>query len=922
SIEEEALAAVHNDKQGEVLAAELRALGRRTNRQPTPYSLAKQWARDKIANSEVKDATSGALIQGYSRAAAKAAQAAQDAMLKGDADETYRQKQAQMLNNALIAESGRVRDAVAAARGRLSGYAKRRTIKSMDQDYLEQIHGLLEQVEFKQRSRVDVERQTTFEAWAAEQEAAGHDVVVPASFASSLGTTNWTRLTVEKLLGLDDAVKQIAHLGRFKQKLLDGKEDRDYQEVVAEALSGIGNLPPRKPIEFDPSWSDRMKAKVEHIDAGLLKMETIVDWLDGDNSQGVFNRMAFRPIADAQTREQDMTGDYFGRIREAMSAVPKIERWQDRVLVSELIDPETGRPLTAQRQRLIAMALNMGNEGNIQRLTDGYGWNRDAVLAVLNRELTVDDWRFVQQTWDIIDTLWPEISAMERRVNGVEPDKVEALPIETVAGTLRGGYYPAVYDTARDLKAERNAGKATDLLEATYTRATTRASSTKERTDKVKRPLLLDVGVINRHLGEVIHDITHREALMNANKFLSDTRIQKAVNETLGPEIRKQFQPWLKHVANQWAADRAGNEGFGKFMGKLRANTTAVGMGFRASTVITQVSGFANSQEVVGGTWLAPAIAQAAAHPVDTYRFVTERSGEIRNRMSNLDRDIGAALRSLDTRPQMKAMAIPRDAARFMYHGIGYADRMVVIPTWIAAYNKALASGLEDGPAIYAADKAIRQSQGAGAAKDLAAIQTGAGRWGEAAKLMTMFYSYFSAVYQRQRKLGREVGAAGHADIPALLARGWWLVVVPPVLSALLVGKGPGEEEDWGLWSFKQMLFNSLAPIPVARDVAQPLWNKATNTPGFGASLSPVQRAYDTFIATGGDLGKVARGEDTKRATRDVLETAGYATGLVPGQIATATQFLVDVGYGEQDPKTVAEWYRGFTTGKTEQKKK
>jgi hypothetical protein len=68
-----------------------------------------------------------------------------------------------------------------------------------------------------------------------------------------------------------------------------------------------------------------------------------------------------------------------------------------------------------------------------------------------------------------------------------------------------------------------------------------------------------------------------------------------------------------------------------------------------------------------------------------------------------------------------------------------------------------------------------------------------------------------------------------------------------------------------------------------------------------------------------GDAGKLARGEETKQATRDTLEAVGYTTGIVPGQIAAATQFLVDVGYGEQDPRTFGEWYEGLTTGRLQE---
>lgn len=917
SIEQEALALVHNEKQGEVIAAELRSLSRRANKKPTPYALAKEWARDKIAQSTVVEATSGSAIQRYTRAAAKAGKAAEAAMLKGDIEETYRQKQAQMLNNALIAEAHRVRDQVEKARDRLASYGRRRTIKSMDQDYLDQIHSLLEQVEFRTRSQSAIERQTSFEEWARAREAEGHDVIVPASFAASLGATHWSRLSVEKLLGLDDTVKQIAHLGRLKRELLDGKEQREFQAVVDEALGSIDKLPPRPPSDLmDPTWGDRIKGRIASVDASLLKMETIVDWLDGGNSDGVFNRVVFKPIADAQAREQDMTADYFGRIRRAMEAVPGeiIKKWHDRVTIPELINRETGNPFVMTRQRLVAMALNVGNEGNMQRLADGYGWSRDQIMAVLNRELSPPEWQFVQSVWDTIDTLWPQIAEMERRINGVEPEKVEATSVETNAGTLRGGYYPAVYDTTRDIDAERNAGSSADLLETTYTKATTRASSTKDRANKVRRPILLDLGVINRHLGEVIHDITHREAIINADKFLQHRQIAKAVNDTLGPEIRKQFRPWLKFVANQWAMERSGNEGLGKFLNKARSNATAVGMGFRVSTIITQLAGYSNSFEAVGAKWVAPAIAQVSAHPIESFRTVMEKSGEVRHRMDTLDRDINAGIKSLAGRRDVFA-----DAKRFAYHGIGYTDRMVVLPTWIGAYNKALAAGKSEEQAIYEGDKAVRQSQGAGAAKDLAAVQRGTGKWGELLKIATMFYSYMSALYQRQRTLGRDTATAvregNKAMTPQLLARAWWLLVVPPVLSQLLAGRGPDQDEDWGTWSFKQMLFNLLGPIPFARDLIQPVWDGIAGNKSFGAQISPMQRVYDTIDLTAKDIGRKVRGDDTKHMTKDVLETTGYATGVVPGQIASAAQFLVDVGNGSQDPQTASDWYRGLTTG-------
>lgn len=927
SIEQEAIAAVNGELQGELLASEVRLLSRRTGQRPTPYKIARQWARNRVRTGLVSIEASPGAIQRHARNVAKAGRDAEKAMLAGKMDEALRFKQQQMLSSALLAEAKDASDEVNAAVKRMGKIAKRATMKSVDQDYLEQAHALLEAVDLKERTQKSENRKKSFQDWAAAREAEGFEVVVPPSFEATLGKTNWSRLPVETLLGLDEAVAQVMHLGRFKQSLLDRQDQREWDEIFQEAENAGGNIdgPPPKDMT-DPGWWGALKGRILGADAALLKMETVFDWLDGGDSNGVFNRIVFRPIADAQSREQDMQKDYMGRIKALFEAVPAEvgARWQDKMELP-FVDPLTGMPMRMNRHKVIAMALNVGNEGNLQRLSDGYRINPGALTDYLNATLTAEEWQFVQGVWDTIDTLWPEIARIEREVNGVAPDKVDAREVVTPFGPLRGGYYPAVYDTTRDYKAEENKGRESDLFEGAYTRATTRASSTKERAEAVKRPILLDLGVINRHLGEVIHDITHREAVIRANRFLTNERVMRTIDAALGPEIRKQLRPWLKFVANSWAIERAGNEGFGKFIGQLRANATVVGMGLRATTMVTQIAGYSNSVEVVGEAAMAKALAQFYANPRGSISWVMENSDEVRNRMDTLDRDIRTELTRLNNiTATSKAMQVVLDSKKFVFHGIGYMDRLVSVPTWIAGYNNALAAGMDEADARYAGDKAVRQSQGAGGPKDLAAIQRGTGNWGEALKLFTMFYSYFSAQYQRQRTLARDItgdDTRRPRNMPKLAARAFFLMALPPMLVELLRGvvgapSGPDDEEWWAQWLMRKLLANALGPIPLARDVFEPTWNAIAGNRVFNPSVSPIQRAYDSVVKVGRDVGKLAEGEDTKSATKDVLELVGYSTGLVPGQVASATQFLVDVSSGDADPQGFWDWAEGLSTGK------
>ncbi|OHC91027.1 MAG: hypothetical protein A2095_16310 [Sphingomonadales bacterium GWF1_63_6] len=920
SIEEEALAIIHNDQQGEVIASELRVLARSTGQRVTPYRIAKDWAARTVRDGRVADVASRSAIQRYQRAASKAGKAAMDAVIAGDNVEAFRQKQAQMLNNALISEAKRAADEIEASVARMSKVASKRTMASVDQDYLERAQGLLEQVDLKQRSQRFLDRQESYEAWAREREEAGRDLARPPSFSATLGTTNWSRLTVDQLIGLDETVKQIMHLGRLKQKLIDAKEERDYEAVVGdaeaqiEALVDAGKLKalPESRTFLQPGFFADIKARILSVDASLLKMETVFDWLDGGGF-GMFKRVVFQRIVDAQERRRKMTRQIVDALAKAQAEVPKDvrKRWSQKVTLS-FIDPRNGRPAVMTRDQLISMALNLGNEGNAKKLAGGYGWSEQSMLDMLNRELTAEEWGYVQKVWDAIDVLWPEIAAVERRVNGVEPEKVEAREVQTNAGVLRGGYYPVVYDTSRDLRVEKNTAISADqLFSSAYKRANTRAGSTNERTEVRDMPILLSPAVLSRHINEVVHDITHRETLMDAHRFLNDARIVKAVRGVMGEDIQKQFNPWLQHIANEFAHDAQGMSALEKGLKAIRTNATFVGLAYRASTIMLQVTGFIQTAEVIGAQWMAQGVYSFARDPVGSYRFVLENSQEVSARMETMDRDMRDMLTS-DSRLGKGAAAIKANG----FVLIGVVDRFVSVVSWIAAYNKAQSRGDPEAQSIAYADEAVRKSQGSGSSKDLAAIMRGKGVAGEAFKMITPFYSFMSAYYQRQRTLARDYGTAFRtksiSDFPDLMGRTLMLYVLPVLAAEWLTGRMPDDddEESWTQWLLGAMAVNALGPLPVVRDLA----NFAVK--GFGGDVSSVDRFVGSTSRVITDIKNLSEGDETKRATRNAMEAAGYVGAPTSGQMAATTQFIVDVFGGDQHPEDWGDWWEGLTKGK------
>ena len=927
SIEEEASNAVHNEMQLRSMGIELEALGRRFKEVPRgrdEMAVVRDWAKRTIGDKRVQDATATHL---YARAEAKATAAVIDALEKGRPEEAYRQQRARMLNHALFIEAKRAADDADRTQRTMQRYAKADTLPGMDQGALDQIHALLERMDFGNASRAEVQRRQSLAAWVENQRAQGLEPAVPDRLLDDAFSQHYGQMTVNDLRGLSDAVQSIAHLGRLKQKLLDAKEARDFDALVNEAVDTAGRQPQRgaepsarrNPGEGGTGL-DRLKGKLgtvgvalRSLDASMLKMEQVIQWLDGGDSNGVFNRVVFRRLSDAQVAEHDMQAEIAGKFRKLSETMPKQNRAELNRLreVSELPDSRTGKPSSMTKGELLAVALNMGNEGNLTKMLDGERWSIDQVRAAMDRHLSADDWKFVQGTWDTIEGLWPQIAALEKRVSGVEPEKVERTPVQTAHGTFEGGYYPLVYDPLRSFDVEQNRQRSSAaLFENNYVRATTSQGHTISRVEGYARPLYLSLDVLPRHLNQVIHDLAYREAVMDADRFLAAPKVREAIEGALGREYYQQFRPWLQSIANDRTIDPRGLAWWDKVAHAARTNSTLVGLGFRMSTmVIHGMSAALNSLGEAGVRPMASAVQTFMRDPSGTRDFVFERSGEMRNRMNEVDRDMRDVL--LEMGGEHGPLATVR---RFSMQGVAMLDMASAMPTWLAGYNISLKAGMDDASAVYAADQMVRNAHGAGGAKDSAAIQRGS----ETQKLFTMFYTFWNHLYNRQRDLFRDARQMQSArDFGSVLGRSFFYLIAPPVIHGLIAGGGPatnddGEQESWAGWAAKHIGLGLLSGVPVVRDVAGALGS------GRSYEMSPAAGGINKAVQLGKDAGRalgMIDGEPSDRWVQHAIETPGYFLGLPTGQAAGAAQYLWDVMRGEQDPQGVSDWLHGIMYG-------
>ena len=931
SIEAEAMAAIHNDRQAAVMSTEMKALARQAgDAAPVTWKDIKAWAADAIAGKRVKDATAA---ERFAKAERDAGAEVQRALLKGDKIAAFKAKQNQLVNHALYIESKKAADDVASAVKLMDRYASAKTLKAMAQDYLEQIHGLLERFDFKRASERELNRRADFAEWAIQQQADGVDVVAPEKFMNASFRTHYSDMTVEELRGLADTVKQVAYLGRMKKDLILNGVKREFDAFKAEAISVVEGLRQREladerdPHEAGDGFREKVRAKLERVKGGargfqatMLKMEEMFGVLDAGNSNGAFNSV-FRSLSHAQNHENALLTQVTKKLLQLGRALPKetAREWQTRHEIPELIDSKTGKASSLLKSKVIAIALNTGNESNHDKMLRGEKWDREAVKTVLDRMLTAKDWEYVQGVWDTIGELWPQIEAMEKAVNGVAPPKVEPTIVDTPHGSFRGGYYPAVYDPLRSGDvAERLGSSADALFEKNFVRATTSRDFVNARAESFARPFLLSLDVIPRHVSEVIHDIAFREAVMQADKFLSDKDVRKAVDDAVGPEWSAQFRPWLKNIANEWANDRRGLTFWDNVFKGARTNATIVAMGYRITTMMAQVTGVLDSAEMIGGKWMLKGLGEFAGDPLHmsaTRDFVFEKSGEMRNRMNTTERDVRDQVRQLAGKRGLGA-----EVQRFAFYGIAMMDMGVSLPTWMGAYKKALHEGMSDADAVYSADKVVRLSQGASGPKDMAAVTRGT----EGQKLFTMFYSYFSHQYNRASSIVRDArNVQSGGDVAMIAARSFFLMIGPTIIGQLLSGQGPKEEENPLTWAARKVALSPFNMVPGVRDVV----NTADQWMGgsFASyTATPAARFADTLLHAGLDLTHAlggGSGEVSDKWVKHAMESAGYIFGLPTGQAANTTQFLWDVSDGNQAPADLVDWLKGLIYGKFEDKK-
>ncbi|MDR1684879.1 MAG: hypothetical protein LBR82_00285 [Desulfovibrio sp.] len=699
----------------------------------------------------------------------------------------------------------------------------------------------------------------------------------------------WKDMSYAEFGDVFDEITRIVTVERNMRKLLTTANKAELKETIEQLNGSILQYHKDKGIKLLESQGVLSRA-VDKTVSVHTKMEVFCRILDGGNPLGYAWTYLYKPINMAE----DKRGMYLKQLLERLQGselfgMYSFSELEDMGKKKEFVQSVNESITKGQR---IMFALNMGNESNLIRLEKGFKYNEQQRADII-MPLTERDWKFVQAIWDTFEQYKEEAFRIHEEVTGKRPTEIEAKPftVRTSDGkqlTLRGGYFPTMY--AKEFADPKIEESIENVLQGKPAfAASTRKGHLMERQGSgAQSPLKLDLTSIPRALDDVVTDICFRKALIDVGRIMRNPAFRDTIHRTFGTEYYDMMKNWLRDAARINTAPSPGQS-----MARwARSSTSIMSMGLKVTTLLVQPFGLTQSIDQIGSAAVAQGISEAygqgahkAKEKVDEIRSL---SSFMDNRMKTYDRDVYDATSAfakdqltptglLDSVTPNKVKELERWVKKHAFVPMaGVQFYSVDVPTWLGAFNKYMKEHQQatKEQAVDYADHIVRITQGTGLNKDLSQIQRGS----EWLKLLTMFYSYFNALFGMIQMRTYDVKQHQNKDAALRAANSFLLLVaVPALLSELVAGRGPDEDEDYWKWATRMMIMYPAQAIIGLRDIAQFV------DPKYGYSATPAEDAPASIYNSLAEVVKIAGDPDkfdAKKLAKKAMRTYGYMKGL------------------------------------------
>jgi len=901
TLPERAMKAVHGNRRMKVIEAEIAALSKLVGEPAMTTAQARSWAQKQVASKRIKDI----VPYQYLRAERKAARESLRAANAGKTVESLAAARRRLANAVMFDEANKARDRFE----RRSKWIKAQTKKSTQEnlgkagvEFRDQVNAMLAAVSVRPMSPAEEARQKPLRAFVDHLQDNGEDTAVAESVIALVAAGRpvvMPEMAVEAFNELHDAIRNIKHIAGQQGKLL-AAADRTTVTQAAEAMSGRAaeSHPDRLPEALsrrDETIGTRTADRLRRLSSELDRPENIIESLDGGEA-GPWHDFLWQPLNAAENTAIGLRRRLGTMLRDLRKSMPAgfMQGLNEPMEV-----PNVGQ---VSRGTLLGIVLNTGNAQNLQRLRDGgIHVNGKAVqltddqVQAMRDLLTADEARYVQGLWDTVNSLWPDIVTLQTEMSGIPPEKVEAQAFAAGGMAMRGGYWPLAYDHSKSNIGERQSDDDAMriMMGQGFSRATTPKGHTKSRAQNVEAPLQLDFGtVMSRHLDNVMTDLSYRKAVKDTTRLLRNQDVKDAIIGRLGKGAYDALKGSVAYAvsANDTAAQAA--SAARQVISKVVANSAVSALAMRPDIALGNYgSALVQALDRVGVRSLLRGWWELQWGRGDLTEKISALSPFMAERIGMIDEDYRLEL----TKAQGKR-GYGEAYRRVMFTLHRWADHDVSRAAWWGRYQEALKAGETQAESTRLADKLIRQTQTAGARKDVSAIERD-----PAFRESRIFMGPMFVIFGRLNAAAKGEGATRSVGLrSASILRQMFLA---PALFMLLAGRWPEDDDDdgeigvgeWGTWLAVNTLLFPMQTIPVVREVAgsveaavtgRPINPRAAPTAQAAAGLVKASKSIIDNLAEYGDTGEI----DYYDMTRDLVALAGPFTGAPAGQVRVSSR--------------------------------
>lgn len=407
----------------------------------------------------------------------------------------------------------------------------------------------------------------SYAKWVQDQIAAGNgDFSILPKYADVRESID--DMTVEQIRVVHQRLQTILHSAKMENKMQqefgDPAKELQTREAIVSRLDEISKAHP----DYDPKRaidSQGNTSKISDIVKSLVDLTSLIKnsehiLLNADNGVvgGLYNSTIIAPMKGVGKNK----GGEHGKINDMLALREHFKKSVIDTIGQDDWDSMQNTPVTVPefagskklnygkmtKSQLFVMLLNLGNDGNIDRLVkgfteDGFTTDLDTIKSVLERELDVKYAVAAQRIFDTYTSYFPRAKALHEKTAGVTPEFVEAKPFTFKGQVFPGGYYPLMYKSMMDAKAvrkrfrdliEKASGKEMpDLKDHFYADTMTKHGHMLQRTDN-DQPINLSINSIGMGFEMILHDLNFRLPIRDALHILLDPTVSAGLESTVG----------------------------------------------------------------------------------------------------------------------------------------------------------------------------------------------------------------------------------------------------------------------------------------------------------------------------------------------------------------------------------------------------